>query len=391
MSLAEKTHFEDGHLYDQQTAGNFRSLLKNISSLNRAIELRTVLKESLDVIQKVMNVEASSLMLTDESTGELIVSMPTGPVKKEITGERIEQGTGIGGWVIQNETSFYSNDPQKSEIFAGDLTDDFTTQNIICVPLVDRRGDIFGVMQAINRLDDSGFEDKDVPVFQSLADHVAIAIKRTRELERVQNKLKEKEMMLTEVHHRLKNNLTTLTALIEMESSEIENDDACHILRKTCARIDSMTEVHDLLYNTGLDNQISLKFYLKRLAEKISNTIEHPSQDVAIQVRADDIQLDTERAMSCGLLLNELMMNSYKHAFKNMTKSGRILIELTTPDNKNIVLKVSDDGEGMGDNFKLGDAESTGSWLINVLLRRLEATVDISRSNGTAFRIQFKK
>lgn len=391
MSLAEKTHLKDGNLYDQQTAGSFRSLLKNISSLNRAIELQTLLKESLDVIQKVMNVEASSLMLSDEYTGELIISIPTGPVKKKITGERIEYGTGIGGWVIKNETSFYSNDPQNSEIFAGDLTDEFTTQNIICVPLVDRRGHVFGVMQAINRLDDSGFDDKDVPVFQSLADHVAIAIERTRELEKVQNQLKEKEMMLTEVHHRLKNNLTTISALIEMESSEIEDDDARHMLRKTCARIDSMTEVHDLLYNTGLDNQISLKFYLERLAEKISNTIDHPSQDVAIEVRADDIQLDTERAMSCGLLLNELMMNSYKHAFKNLAQSGHILIELTTPDNKNIVLKVSDDGKGIGDNFKLGDTHSTGSWLINVLLRRLDATVDISRSNGTAFRIQFKR
>ncbi len=389
MSLADQTHLENGHIYDEKTAGNLQVLLKNISSLNRAIELRTVLQESLNVIQKVMNVEASSLMLSDQSTGELIVSMPTGPVKKEIAGERIEQGT--GGWVLQNETPFYTNDPQNSDKFAGDLTDDFTTKNIICVPLVDRSGEIFGVMQAINRLDDRGFGERDVPVFQSLADHVAIAIKRTRELEKLQKNFKEKEMMLTEVHHRLKNNLSTITALIEMESSEVEDENAKHVLQKTCARIDSMTEVHNLLYNTGLENQINLNSYIERLSEKVSNTIAHPSQNIEIKVKTEAVKLDSERAMSCGLLLNELVMNCYKHAFNNKSGRGLIRIELNKSDNQDIVLKVSDNGEGMGDKFKLGESDSTGGWLINVLLRRLEANVDITQDKGTTFLIRFKQ
>lgn len=390
MSLADQTHLENGHIYDEKTAGNLQVLLKNISSLNRAIELRTVLQESLNVIQKVMNVEASSLMLFDESTSELIISMPTGPVKKEIAGERIEQDTGIGGWVLQNETPFYTNDPQNSDKFAGDLTDDFTTNNIICVPLIDRSGEIFGVMQAINRLDDREFGERDVPVFQSLADHVAIAIKRTRELEKLQKNFKEKEMMLTEVHHRLKNNLSTITALIEMESTEIEDENAKHVLQKTCARIDSMTEVHNLLYNTGLENQVNLNSYIERLSEKVSNTIAHPSQNIEIEVKTEAVKLDSERAMSCGLLLNELVMNCYKHAFNNKPEGGRIRIELNKSDNQDIVLKVSDNGEGMGDKFQLGESDSTGGWLINVLLRRLEANVDITQDNGTTFLIRFE-
>jgi two-component sensor histidine kinase len=390
MSLTDQTHLGNGHIYDEKTAGNLQVLLENISSLNRAIELQTVLRESLNVIQKVMNVEASSLMLLDESTGELIVSMPTGPVRKEIAGERIEQGTGIGGWVLQNERPFYTNDPQNSEKFAGDLSDNFTTKNIICVPLIDKRGDIFGVMQAINRLDDKGFGEQDVPVFQSLADNVAVAIERTRELEKVQKNLKEKEMMLTEVHHRLKNNLSTITALIEMEFSEVSDENARHVLEKSCARIDSMTEVHDLLYNTGLENQISLDSYLKRLAEKVSNTISPPSQNIEIEIDAEAVELDSERAMSCGLLLNELLMNCYKHAFKNRSGGGCIRIELTKSDNQIITLKVSDNGEGVGDKFKLGKSDSTGGWLINVLIRRLDATVDISQNNGTMFLIRFE-
>lgn len=390
MTLSNQRQVEDNLLYDEKTSSNFQVLLKNISTLNGAVELRSLLQKSLKVVQNVMNAEASSLMLIDESTGELVVSLPTGPVKKEITGERLEQGTGIGGWVIENEKPFYSNEPKKSDPFAGELSDEFTTKSIICVPLINSRGEIFGVLEAINRSDKKGFDDQDVPVFQALADHIALAIERTRELEKAQKQLREKEMMLTEVHHRLKNNLSTITALIEMELSEIEDEDARQVLQKTCSRIDSMTEVHDLLYNSGLSSEISLDSYIERLAEKIGSTMIHPSQNINIEVRADTMRLDTERAMSCGLLLNELMMNAYKHAFKNKPE-GNILIKLIQPDSENIILEVSDDGEGIGNKLKLSDSESTGGWLINVLLRRLDADVDIGLENGTTFLVQFPK
>lgn len=391
MSSTEQNHLADRLLYDEQTSDSLHILLKNISSLNKAVELQSVLKESIEVIQNVMNVEASSLMLLDESSGELIVSMPTGPVQKEITGERIKEGEGIGGWVIENKKPYYSNNLKNDEIFAGDLVDDFTSQNIICVPLKNKKRKVFGVLQAINRLDDREFDDRDVSIFQALADHVAIAIERTRELEEVQNQLKEKEMMLTEVHHRLKNNLSTITALIEMELSDVEDETAKRILRTTASRIESMTEVHDFLYNSSMGNQINLKSYLQRLTEKISSTLAHPSQQVAIEIEAEAINIDTERAMSCGLLLNELMVNCYKHAFEKKPENGRIAIQLVQSPNDFITLKVSDNGVGIGEEFSIEDAGSIGSWLINVLIRRLDASVDITRNKGTTFIIRFKK
>lgn len=390
MPSTNENHLANRLLYDDQTGNSLHLLLKNISSLNQAVELQAVLKESIEVIQNVMNVEASSLMLLDETSGELIVSMPTGPVQKKITGERIKKGEGIGGWVIENEKPYYSNDLQNNEIFGGDLVDDFTSQNIICVPLKDKVEKVFGVLQAINRLDDRNFDDRDVSVFQALADHVAIAIQRTQELENVQNKLKEKEMMLTEVHHRLKNNLSTITALIEMELSDLEDKTAKQVLQKTATRIKSMTEVHDFLYNSSLGNQIDLKQYLERLTDKISNTLAHPSQKVELKVEAESIQIDTERAMSCGLLLNELLVNCYKHAFTNQPEGGRITVQLAKSADNYLTLQVSDNGIGIGEEFSTEDASSIGGWLVNVLVRRLDASVDITRTNGTTFSVRFK-
>lgn len=377
-------------LYDEQTSTSLHLLLKNISSINRAVELQSVLKESIEVIQNVMNVEASSLMLLDKATGDLIVSMPTGPVQKEITGARLKEGEGIGGWVIKNKKPYYSNNLKNSDVFAGDFTEDFTSDNIICVPLMDKSGQVFGVLQAINRRDERDFDDRDVSVFKALADHVAIAIERTRELENAQNQLKAKEMMLTEVHHRLKNNLSTITALIEMELSDVEDEVAQRVLRKTASRIKSMTEVHDFLYNNSLGNQIDIKLYIERLAEKISKTLSHASQQIEVKVEAESIQIDTERAMSCGLLLNELMVNCYKHAFKNGLLKGLITISLKKSAENFITLEVADNGVGIEDDFTIGGTGSVGGWLIDVLLRRLDAAIDITRTNGTTFIIRFK-
>lgn len=390
MSSPKENTITENLTLDEKTSSSLQVLLKNISSVNRAAKLRTILKESIRVVQNVMNAEASSLMLLDEDTGELIVSMPTGPVKKEVKGKRIKKGMGIGGWVAENKKPFYSNDVTKSDLFAGDISKSFTTRNIICVPLKNSQKEVIGVLQAINRKE-GDFTDKDIPVFEALADHVALAIERSRELQDVQNKLEERDLMLTEVHHRLKNNLSTITALIELELSDIEDEAAYEVLQKTMARIKSMTEVHDFLYNSKPGNEIKLKLYVERLSQKIANILSHESQQVKIVVKADDIYLDTDRAMSCGLLLNELLVNSYKHAFDETTTEPQIMIRLMEAEDGKIMFEVSDNGTGINDDFSITDSGSVGGWLIDVLIRRLEADIDIRREEGTTFLISFSK
>lgn len=382
---------QDNRAAEDAAGDSLQLLLKNITSLNRAVKLQTVLRESLDVIQNVMDVEASSLLLVDEVTDELIVSIPTGPVQNEIQGKRLEKGVGISGWVTENKKTYYSNDVERDENFGGELSEEFTTKNIICTPLYKRDRSIFGVLQAINRLDNKEFSDRDVKVFEALAEHVAIAIERTREIERLQQELDNRELMLREVHHRIKNNLSTLTALIEMEYNEVKDSHAEKVLRTTCSRIESMTEVHDLLHNSGLTYDINLSAYLKRLTGKIVDTISDPAQKVAVEMEMEPIHIDTERAMSCGLLINELLVNAYKHAFKNSPEGGNIFIRLKQTEDDYINLTVSDDGAGIDKNFSFDHSGSIGSWLINVILRRLNATVDIKQGNGARFLIRFKK
>ena len=391
MVPAKYDHLSDELLDDNESSDSVRLLLKNINSLNGVAELKPLLEQSLSVIEKVMHVESSSLMLLDESGGELIISMPSGTVRRKNKGNHLAKGTGVRGWVLEHAEPYFTNAPSSDEHFAGDISDDITTENILCVPMVDSDGAVFGMLQAINRNDKQGFQDHDIPVFEALSNHVAMAIERTRELDQLQQQLDEKEVMLTEIHHRLKNNLFTITALIEMELTEVEDETALRVLKKTSARINAMTSVHDLLYGSGLGKTINMDRYLERITEKIAETLSHASQDVSISVEALDIQLDTERAMSCGLLLNEMVMNCYKHAFKKRSQDGQINVELSDAEDGYITLRVSDNGDGVGDDFTLGHSDTVGGWLIDVLVKRLDGTIDIDRRNGTSCVIYFKK
>lgn len=391
MSERKEQNSEDGLvLNNSSTSDKFHFLLDTIKGINRAMEFKSLLKESIESICTVMNAEASSLMLLDEDTGELFVSLPTGPVKEEIKGRSIPKHQGVGGWVIKHKKSFLSNNLEESDIFWGDLTDDFTTRNIICAPMLDKSGQPIGVIQALNRKNGKNFREHDKPVFEALANHVAIAIERTREMEEIYNHLKEKEVMLTEIHHRIKNNLATISALIEMEISEVNDQRARQILKNTYSRIQSMTEVHDMLCNKGLFENIDLGMYLKQLTDKISEMLSNAGTEIDINILADPINLDSERAMLCGLVLNELIVNCYKHAFTGMEK-GEIFIKLSLVNHGNIQLEVSDNGVGVEEDFDLETKQSIGTWVINVLLRRLEAEVNIERVEGTRFMITFEK
>ena len=373
-----------------QSSESLHLLLESIEGLNKSMELKSLLSESMESARLVMDSEASSLMLLDEETGELYISLPTGPVKDEIQGKRIPKNKGVGGWVIEHQRPYLSNDLENSEIFFGEMAEEFQTRNIICVPLINSKNKAMGVLQAINKRGFKDFTPHDIPVFQALASHVSMAIERTRMEEKMKSRIKQKEVLLTEIHHRVKNNLATISGLIEMELDSVEDKHARHVLKNTYSRMQSMGEVHDMLCKKGLFDEVELGMYLNNLTDKISKTLSNPNTKVNITVEADTIHMAADRAMICGLVLNELLVNIYKHAFEDLSE-GNITVNLLSLKDNKVQLDVSDNGIGIPDEFSLEDATSIGTWVINVLLRKLNSTVEINSSEGTSFSIRFNK
>jgi len=366
-----------------------RLIMDTIEGIHHTEEFKSVLVESMESTRLVMNAEASSLMLLDRDTGELYVSMPTGPAKMLVAGKSIPKSKGIAGWVVENKRPYITNDVSQSEYFFGELAEGFTTKNIICVPLINRENQVIGVMQALNRRNNEDFNSRDVPVFQALASHITIAIERTRMIDLLHDRLKVKDAIIAEIHHRIKNNLQMISALVETELPDVKDKHAETVLHGISLRIQSMSRLHDMLSEKNLKNSIELSEYLSQLSQKIEETMRSFLYDIKIELNSEEIVVRQEQALLCGLILNELLINIYKHAFREEGKEGRIEISLTKTE-EHVNLRVSDNGVGLPDDFRLKKKESIGMWIVDVLLKKLEAEFDVESDEGTRFMIRFR-
>ena len=344
----------------------------------------------MEAAKVVMNAKASSLMLLDEMTGDLNVSIPTGPVKDEIIGMAVPKNKGIGGWVISNNQPLISNDITESDIFWKDLSDDFTTKNIICVPLQNEQGEAFGVLQAINKKDGKPFVNEDVAIFESLAPHVSSAIERSKGYENMKDMIDEREVQIAEIHHRLKNNLSTICALLEFDLNELTEPKSRQAISAANSRLRSVAIAHSLLYDQNKMDQVFLNDYLDSVIQNIEHVFKDPEKEIYIQSSIEETDLDANRAMLCGMIVNELLINAYKHAFEGK-KSGEIVITLKKTPSDEIVLIVADNGIGLQDQDGSSSEKPTGHFIIKALAKKLKADISFRKNPeiGTACVLKF--
>ncbi len=211
---------------------------------------------------------------------------------------------------------------------------------------------------------------------------------RKRAEEKLKSNLREKEVLLAEIHHRVKNNLAVITGLLELQAINSENEDAHKVLKDSQMRVNSIALVHELLYQSDDFSQVDIPNYLKDLSRVISNSLERTSIPVDIEFDLDQIELEITQAIPCGLILNEILTNSYKHAFAGR-KKGEIFISFKNSEDK-IVYKVSDNGIGLPEENK-EDKQSLGMTLVKTLGRQLNAETNIYSDNGASFEFRFEK
>ena len=159
----------------------FSLLLDVIGRINSRLALDAVLGQIMDAAKVIMDAEASSLIMLDAETQELIITLPTGPARAEISGLRIPPGKGFAGWVATRGEPLVVEDAPSDPRFFGDLAKSgFKTRSLICVPMRDSEGRVMGVIQALNRTDGKPFDESDVPLFAAFADQASIAIEKSR-------------------------------------------------------------------------------------------------------------------------------------------------------------------------------------------------------------------
>ena len=206
--------------------------------------------------------------------------------------------------------------------------------------------------------------------------------------ERIKSSLQEKEVLLREIHHRVKNNLQVISSLLDLQAGYTDDKKATELLLESQNRVRTMALVHERLYQSHDLAQIDFSTYLKELTTTLFHSYRIDGNRVGLQVFSDSIFLDIDRAIPCGLIINELVSNALKHAFPDNRK-GMITVELRRVKEKQYTVIVNDNGIGLPKDLDLHHTETLGLQLVSGLAVQLDATIGVQRQNGTQFELRF--
>ncbi len=374
-------------------AENFKHmqlLLHAIEGINRTMELKALLLKCMNSACQLMEAEASSLILIDEVTGDLQVSIPTGPIKDKITGMTIPKNKGVAGWVLQNKKPYISNSLGDSDIFWKDLSSEFNTRNIVCLPLMNSQEEAIGVIQVLNREGGKDFKEEQIPLFETLAGHIALSIEKVKEVDDLKKKIKDKEDRLKEVHQGLKSNLGAINALVQLEIPNVENEHAQFVMKATGTRIEAIANAHHILYNQEEFEYIDLGLYLGRLTSMTTEIFENEEKEISLLLDMDKIALKASVALTVGLIVNEVLIHMYNDAFKD-SNYGKIALAVKKDEQNCVAISISDDGTGLDSILDGSEEDSLASVIIKTLASKLDANLTQRRNDegGTTFSIIF--
>ncbi len=208
--------------------------------------------------------------------------------------------------------------------------------------------------------------------------------------DKIKASLKEKELLLQEIHHRVKNNLQIISSLLNLQEVYIKDEKDLEIFKESQNRIKSMAFIHEQLYKSSDFAKINFANYIHDLLAYLSYSHNLNPQKIKINIKVEDVHLDINTAIPCGLIINELVTNSIKYAFPD-ERSGTITVYLYSYHEDEYVLIISDDGIGLPEDIDFKTTATLGLQLVYNLSNQLEGSIELDRINGTKFKLVFSK
>ena len=206
--------------------------------------------------------------------------------------------------------------------------------------------------------------------------------------EQLQVSLNEKEVLLKEIHHRVKNNLQVITSMLKLQSSQVDDPAVQIALQDSQNRVQSMALIHEKLYQSADLGVIDFAGYLESLANFLLRSYNPGEKQVCLRVEVQPVGLGIDAAVPCGLIVNELVSNALKHAFPN-GNGGEVTIQLSSQENGQVELSIADNGVGLPENVDLENTPSLGLQLVNALVGQLEGSLELRRDQGTQYTLRF--
>lgn len=372
------------------------------------LKLESLLSEIVTAVRDAFDYYGVMLFLLDQESNQLSLKSIIGGhaafLPKNLS---VAVGEGMTGYAAATGRTQISDDVSTDSHYVRKAKE-IITKSEMAVP-IKSADKVIGVLD-IQSDRFSSFDESDVAAMETLSVQIATAIKnarlykqaqreiaeRRRAEEHLSTSLGEKVVLLKEIHHRVKNNMQIISSLLRLQSSHIENKKIQEIFKISQDRITSMALIHEKLYQSKDLAKIDFSEYIKTLTDNLLSAYRAEISSVDIKLEVVEIYVDINKAIPLGLVINELVSNSLKHAFpdrnvgrKGSRPKGKICLGLCSDGNGQLSLVVSDNGVGLPLDLDMEKIDSLGLQLVNDLVRQLDGSIELERENGTAFKITF--
>lgn len=329
-------------------------------------------------------------------TGENIIlsttlKMPEGSssaVKGDNSGEprngRKQYG-GLWGCALDTRQAFFTNDPPAHEWREEPPPGHPRIRRFLSVPVL-FYNELVGQIALANSSRD--YTENDLVTVRRIGSLYAMAINRIRNENRIMASLHEKEVLIKELHHRVKNNMQVVSSLLALQARKVDDDRYRKYFEESQNRIHAMAMVHEKLYHSEDMARVDFSEYIRELTRHLFFTYNINRQAIRLHLDVGEIYLGIDTAIPCAMIINELVSNSLEHAFPG-AREGNLTVRFHRNDEGIHTLTVSDDGVGLPEDFAIGSLQTLGMQIIQSLARQVRGTLEMTGRGGTHVTVVF--
>ena len=376
------------------------SVIKASQAISSEIVLDNLISKMMDIVMENAGASKSILFLQQSSSLVIAASATVSAGNKIVLpylpiAECSDIPASIINYVSCTRSTVILDRASLEGIFTKDpYIIEHQPKSILCCPII-YQNQLQGIIYLENSLVEAAFTPKKSEILQVLLFQVSISIENARLYKNLENhasvkeSLAQKEILLKEIHHRVKNNLSVVSSLLDLQSSYIDNPQVNKLIENCQNRITAMALVHQHLYGNSQLNKINFAQYIESLVDRL--TYLHGSKDrINVILEIEPIEINIESANPCGLIVNELISNALEHGFGDRGR-GNIWLSLKANSEGKNVLSVRDDGVGFKDGLDLYNSDSLGLELVCTLVAQIDGEIKLDRTNGTEIKIVFSE
>ncbi|MBD1997791.1 AAA family ATPase [Leptolyngbya sp. FACHB-541] len=398
------------------------TVVKASRVLSGELNLEKLLEQLMTLVLQNAGAQAATLLLQTNQHFRIEATGTVDPIEvivhSSIPLEDTDQlPISLIQYVLRKQKTIILEDATREMRFASDrYIQSQKPKSVLCTP-IQGHGKLTGILYLENNLTTDAFTLDRAVILQVLTAQAAIALEnarlyeqleiysqtleannyalqqevsdRRRAEEQLRHSLSEREVLLKEIHHRVKNNLQIISGLLQLQAQSVTDTAATNILRESQHRIESMSLIHKKLYASSDFGEIDLSDYIPSLASNLITSYQLGPGHVNLHMDIARVLLNIDQAIPCGLIVNELISNALKYAFPG-DRTGEIQIYLPSPSHQQIELTIRDNGVGLPETVDWKYSQSLGLSLVHdLVVEQLEGSLTVERDHGTTFRIKF--